>query len=266
MAAEFQLDLFEAAPPPPPAPPPADAMIELLIEKGLAHSSGLLNINRTLGDYGTAPEIPSRLFQFPIEFVERGRLGSEFSVLYLNHELIGGHPYVQRVQELIGQTIPWCPVDEFGRDRGAKWRYFHALDLATNDRFSILMDSLEYTDADAMAGGMSYALQYGHLSPGRARTAMVTMGLEEPADRSAASLDAGVINPSPIYMDNNGKPTKKPRFGMNAGGRRDQFPDHAMTWAFLHGLEDGWFTHDRSGFLTLTPAGIERLGVELRNI
>lgn len=264
MTGEFQLDLFEAPPPPPPEPRPADAMVELLESKGLGNGWLLAN-NRTLGGWGECKEIPSRLFQFPIEFVERDRLGSDFSVLYLNHELIGEHPLVQRVQELIGQAIPWCPVDEFGRDRGAKWRYFHALDLATNDRFSILMDSLEYTDADAMAGGMDYALRYGHLSPGRARTALITMGLEEPADRSAAALDAGVLNPSPIYMDDKGKPTKKPRFGMNAGGRRDQFPAHALTWAFLHGLEDGWFTHDRAGFLTMTPAGIERLGVELRD-
>lgn len=240
-------------------------MVAKILAAKLGANAWQLSNNRTLGDWSQSPGIPSRLFMFPIEFVEPQRNKGKAAV-YLNHPLIGSHPLVARVQEAIGQPVEWEPYDEFGRDRGSKWRYFHALDLFTADHYQILLDTAEFTDPDAVASGADYALRYNHISPGRARTVMLAFGIEEPADRSAAALDGGIIRPDPSWTSENGKPLTKPRFGMNSaypklwqelGGKQ------AHAWAMLHGIEDGWFTWDRSNFITMTPAGCERLGVDL---
>jgi hypothetical protein len=35
-------------------------------------------------------------------------------------------------------------------------------------------------------------------------------------------------------------------------------PANDVAWALIHGIEDGWFAHDRSGFLHWTGQGRDR--------
>lgn len=257
---ELQLDLFLEAPPPPPPPRGPDRFAARLVELGLVGSEWLLQNNRTLSPKGPVP-VPGRLFRFPLEWVDRDRLGNnaEESILLLNHPLIGDHPFVRQTAELIGEPIVWADFDEFGRDRGAMWRFFHALDLATDELMLHLIDNPQYTDSDGVLSGIAIGLRHGNLQPKFARTIASAFGLEEPADRSESALSAGVIRPDPIFLSNDGKPIKNPRWGMNDGHGGDLAPG-ALTWAILHGLEAGYFGLDKSKHLTMKPAGCERLG------
>jgi hypothetical protein len=242
-----------------------DPIAEFLCDAGFAANQYLLEANRTLGDWGQAPDTPSRLFKFPVEFMAGDRRRDGRSAVLLNHPLIGDHPLVLRLAHCLGRPVPWEPTDEFGRDRGATWRYFHAIDLLGAGLPDLLLETRQFTDPTAVSSGVSYALRYrAKLTTARARDVMLAFGHTEPADRSAAALDAGVISPDPMWCNESGKVTKTPRFGMNEGiVATRKLGKEAVTWAILHGLEDGWFTHTRSGYLTMTPKGIDRLKVDM---
>jgi hypothetical protein len=281
---EQQLEFFalEAlVPPPPPAPEPKgpDSFTQRLLDTGLwTGSTWLLENNRTLDDWRLDRSswgkwnLPSRAFRFPIEYFAPGRLESD-ACLSLNHPDLSEHPWVKVVEDKLGERIPFLAEDEFGRDRGAKWRYFHALDLATDDLFLSLIDECNFTEDAEAAAGASYGVRYGALSPNHARVLLTFFGHEEPEDRSAAALEGRIVNPSPMWVDDNGSPTKAPRFGMNDGGwwkGSSAFTTADRAWAWVHGLEDGWFKFPRQrarkdghggvGFITLTPEGLERMG------
>lgn len=276
---EIQLDFFAPPPPPPPKPRGSDALTQRLIALDLASNAGLLSINRTLSDWRLDRSdwgnwaLPSRAFKFPVEYIEAGRIDEDNAYLALNHPALGAHPYVRMLEEKLGEPIPWLEEDEFGRDRGAKWRYFHALDLCTDELFLSLIELPEFTDEEGAASGANYAVRYGQLSPGHGRAVLQFFGHEEPADRSAAALEARIVRPDPQWMDDNMKPTATPRFGMNDGGYHagaSAFTTAQRAWAWIHGLEDGWFKFPRQrarkdghggvGFIGMTPEGLERMG------
>ena len=91
----LQLDLF-AAPPPAPVVIGPDPLVGRLIDGGLARNEFLLNLNRAI-DAGFG-DLPSRLFQSPVEFVDRKRLDDRESKLWLRHPDFAGMRFVDEIE------------------------------------------------------------------------------------------------------------------------------------------------------------------------
>lgn len=241
-----------------------DALVDATLAAGLEANAWVLSNNRTLGDYGIgkphgAPwDLPSRLFAFPIEFVERDRIEADESLLLLNHPEVGEHPYVLEVEHKLGIKIAWEPLDEFGRDRGDHL-WFHAVDLCTDEHFRGLIETLQFTDRANVMRAVIHALGYGTLSPANARELLSAIESAEPVGRSAKLLAGKGIETVEITANNSGKALKppyksRPSFPIT----RNKRDVEKEAWMLIHGIEDAWFSHDRSRGLVMSVAGMER--------
>jgi hypothetical protein len=250
-----QLSLLDILDPPLalPAPPPPDPVMDAVIASGLAPNEYILTTNRTLGGWGVSAPAKSRIYLFPIEFMHRDRFGGEASKLLLNHPAIGDLAYVRHVANATGITPHWEPEDEFGRDRGKEWRWFHAVDLMCERDWLHLMETRELTDNAAIAGAVRYGVEDGRISTDTARTILDLLDAAEPDDRSEAALLGNGIWPAHIIERNSkGKVTseRRPINIMTRGA--------AGAWLAVHGIEDGWFKRGRDGFLQMSPDGLAR--------
>jgi hypothetical protein len=246
MKAEGQLQLefvFEDEPAP-------DPLAELLIATGLVPNHFVLELNRGLTN--PHPEaLPSRLFRFPIAFVARKTLDGK-SRLLLNHPALAGHPFVQEVAAKTGEMPVWEPLDEFGRDRGALPRWWHAVDLMTEAHWRDLLATRHFTDDEAIAGAIGISLDRpAGISVAIAREVLAALGADEPADRSHGLLMSDAIQPAHIIE-------RHPRTKEIA---REHWPlnvmDRSVAGArlIIHGIEDGWAEYARNGYLQLSPKG-----------
>jgi hypothetical protein len=249
MKAEGQLQLefvFEDEPAP-------DPLAELLIATGLVPNHFVLELNRGLTN--PHPEaLPSRLFRFPIAFVARKTLDGK-SRLLLNHPALAGHPFVQEVAAKTGEMPVWEPLDEFGRDRGALPRWWHAVDLMTEAHWRDLLATRHFTDDEAIAGAIGISLDRpAGISVAIAREVLAALGADEPADRSHGLLMSDAIQPAHIIE-------RHPRTGKLIP---EHWPVNVMdrsasgAWLMVHGIEDGWFERRRDGYLQLSPEGRRR--------
>lgn len=233
----MQLDLFA-----PPSPPEAalhldrDPVTDLLIRHGYAHNDFLLNLNRWINvTYG---DLPSRLFMHPVEFVARDRQKDGKSKLWLRHPDFEGCPFLDVIERKVGVRPAWSPVDEFGRDRHIG-RFWHSIDLLTDEHFQGMLDTRNFTDMPSVINGLRYHMDYGGLSTANARTVLAAYGCVEPDDRSAAFLASDQVK---VTSAQQGK-----FVGM---GTRDE----QSVWAAIHGLESKRFKRDSSGFLKFSPS------------
>ncbi len=234
-----------------------DGLATQIVERGLAASTFLLDINRSLAVPGDFPmpypwNLPSRLFQFPIEVSADNGDGT---CLGLMHPLLAAHPFVQHVEAALGLTLDAHGApNAHGVSKARNGQWWHAVDLVSAGQWRALLDTLEYTTAEDIARAVAYGLTYsrhdgkptGHLSPVEARAIMAAIDAPEPAIRRgmlafstpcACKPDTGAVH-WPINY-----PT---------------LPANEVTWALIHGIEDGWFAHDRSGFLHWTEQSRER--------
>lgn len=239
-----QLDLFAE-----PAPaviaqhePEPDALVDRLIEKGMVHNSYLLTLNQALGI--PAMDLPSRLFQWPVEFVDRARRKDGESVLLLNHPDLAELPFVDQIEARAGVRPVWEPTDEYGRDRGERYRYFHALDLLTDDHWLDLLRTRNFTDRDGIVVGLKYHAEYGGLSVANTRSVLSEIGEAEPDDKSAA------------YLDSHCQITEAQQ-GKFVGFKHDR-GSAAQVWATIYGLEAKKFRRDQSGYLRFSKAFLEQ--------
>lgn len=236
-AASTQLDMF-AAPPTVAIEIKPDPLVEKLIASGLVHNEYLLNLNASLSV--ARDDLPSRLFQFPVEFVARDDDDDESeSRLLLRHPDLASLPFVDEIEAKTGYRPVWEPLDEFGRDRGSNWRYFHAVDLLTDEHWRDLIETRNFTDNKAIALALCFHADYGRLSNANMRSVLAEVGSKEPNDRSTAYLNSTHVR---IMNCQQGK-----FVGF-------QTRDHRAVWAAIHGLEDGLFKRDRSGHLRFAPA------------
>jgi hypothetical protein len=234
-----------------------DSLATQIVERGLAASTFLLDINRSLAvphDFPLAYpwNLPSRLFQFPIEV--SGAEGGD-TRLGLMHPLLAGHPFVQHVEATLGLTLNahGAPI-ACGVSKARTGQWWHAVDLVSAGQWRALLDTREYTTAEDIARAVTYGLTYarhdgkpsGYLTTLEARAIMAAIDAHEPASRrgmlafstpSACKPDTGAVH----------WPINHPAL-----------PGNEVAWALVHGIEDGWFAYDRSGFLHWTGQGRER--------
>lgn len=236
----LQLDLFSAPPPVAlgPIPHVPDPLVDRLVGNDLTPHEYLLTINRTI--YCPAVmDIPSRLFQWPVEFVDRSRREDGQSALLLNHPELADLPFVDEIERRAGTRPVWEAEDEFGRERGSRYRWGHALDLLTDDHWQDLLRTRNFTDRDGIVGGLNYHAIYGGLNTANMRAVLDEIGSAEPSDKSEAfifSADCRVTNALQ---------------GKFVGFHGDT---EQAVWATVHGLETKKFKRDKSGYLRFSPA------------
>lgn len=228
MTTPIQPDLFAS---PPPVVLPPDPLAQRIVDRGLVANDYLLRLNQSI----TKPvqDLPSRLFQFPVEFIDRERRKDGKSALLLRHPDLAAFPFVDEIERESGERPVWEPEDEFGRDRGASWRYYHALDLLTDEHWKDLIATENFTDQEAIVIGLAFRRDYGGLSNANTRTMLAHIGSEEPSDKSAGYLAANVSSVQMLQGE-------YVKFGTR---------DESSIWAGVHGLENKTFKRDRNGHL-----------------
>lgn len=239
----------------PAAPIAEDRVADALIAAGYGNAY-LLSIDRSIGGWSVDAPAPSRLYLFPLEFASRERYGGEQSRLLLHHPDIGGLTFVQQVARETGIIPVWDAEDEFGRDRGAKWRYFHAVDLMTAKHWQHLMATRHLTDHAAITCAVARSLGYSKktFTTAIAREVLGIIGADEPADRSHKALMSRKAVMGSKIVEKYGK-RESARYPINLMAR-----GAAGAWIMVHGIEDGWFKRGRDGFLGMSPEGLERRG------
>lgn len=248
----LQLDLFVEPPAPPVAPVEIepDPLVDRLVGRGLVANSFLLSLNQAMGI--PAMDLPSRLFQWPVEFVDRKRRDDGQSVLLLNHPDLAGMPFLEEIEARAGVRPHWEPTDEYGRDRGERHRYFHALDLLTDEHWLDLLRTRNFTDRSGIVAGLKYHADYGGLSIASMRSVLVEIGETEPDDKSTAYLSSDCVRVTNAQQ------------GQFVGFAHDR-GNTASVWAAVHGLEAKKFKRDKSGYLRFASAFLEeKLSVAAR--
>lgn len=238
-----------------------DELGAAIVAAALAPNECLLDMNGTLsvphGFALPAPwNLPSRLFQFPIEVIKPE--GEEPRKIGLRNPGLAAHPFVQHVEKTLGIEIAREGVtNAYGYSDREKAAWWHAVDLISEGNWRELLDTQEFTTARCIFQAVIYGCRYsgrddnngrGHINTVEAREIMREMGACEPADRS------GTIR----------------KFSAPMGNKQDGGAEHwpintahgvcaeDNAWAIIHGIEDGWFAHDRSGFLQWSQVGRDR--------
>jgi hypothetical protein len=109
-----------------------------LIAAGLVPNDFILHLNRGPYNEDEIPA-PSRLYRHPLEYFEPERDGQEGT--YLLHPALSELPFVKRVEAAIGQTIPYRENDEFGRPMTYRAKWWHAVDLMTEEHCGHLLNT-----------------------------------------------------------------------------------------------------------------------------
>ena len=229
--------------------------------KGFAPSRYILDINGSLAVPHTmilhAPwNLPSRLFRSPIE-VQHGRDGA--CRLGLMHPLLIDHPYVRIVEEALGEAIdPDGARNDYGVSNASTARWWHAVDLVTAGLWRELIETRAFTTDRDIAGAVSYGLAYSHHDAAQRHGYISTDEAPRYAGRDRQRRTAGCI--SAVLA----------AFSAPSACRQDSGKDHwpingptgvdAATgaWGRVFGIEAGWFSHDRAGFLAWTQHGRDR--------
>jgi hypothetical protein len=242
------------------AAPISDPLGEQLVAAGFAPNLLLLDMNHSLavpsGFALPSPwNLPSRLFQFPIEVCKPD--GDQPRRLGLRHPGLASHPFVKHVESVLGLQIERDGAPNrygYSSCRNAQW--WHAVDLVSAGKWRELLDTATFTEPGLIMQAVSYGCRYsahdsskgaGYITTREARAMMDAAGAIEPDDRSAAIRAFSV--PMANKQDNGSE-----HWPINGGSHcaEDQ------AWAMIHGIEDGWFAHDRAGFLQWTQLGRDR--------
>lgn len=229
----------------------------VLIESGLAPNDFLLDNNGKLtatgaDEYSAPWNLPSRLFQFPIEVSRADADG--YRAIGLMHPALAGHPFVQRVSAIVGCDVtPGGAPNENGYTDTAAAAWLHAGDLIRAGFWRELLQTRQFTTDEAIAGGVALGLRCKGISTAHARIVMAAIGSSAPRD-PVALLCATMAKPSAVTSEE--KTTSWP---LNEQYRRPvETPAEDKAWVFILGLEAGWFAHDRSGHIGWTEAGRDR--------
>ncbi|AWI57165.1 MT-A70 family methyltransferase [Sinorhizobium fredii] len=230
-----------------PVSDPGDPLAESLIAAGLAPSAYILHLNRGLTN--PAPlDLPSRLFRFPVEFMDAKRGGGE-SRLLLRHPLVWQvlpvADFLAEIEQKTGVKPKWEPLDEFGRDFGEQWRWYHAVDLCNDQHWQGLLKTARFTDRDKIFTAVQFGLESKSLSLKNARAVMAELESAEPEKSASVELMLGkALMP---YRHDKGK-----LISPNISERNEK-----GAWLVIHGIEDGFFNYVGS-YLSVTSDGMAR--------
>lgn len=268
-ADQFALDLFPEEAKAAAPVPRVDDLAARLIAAGLVPNEFILDLNRGLTTpYDMALDapwsLPSRLFRFPIEFMAGKRRADGMSRLLLRHPKLGDHPFVRRVEDALGLSIGWEPEDEFGRPFGHLPMWWHAVDLMGDKHWQDLCCTSHFTTREDLLRAIGFAVSCSAGSEGdakkrpalaleHARYLLGVLDAPEPADRSDAFLRGDGLHPGHCIERNSKGTITAQRWAVNI---RDGGPDG--TWAYVHGIEDGWLFRDRCGHLQVSAEGLKR--------
>lgn len=241
---------------------PGDDLGERLIACGLVSGGYALDLNRSLSiprDMVLPPpwNLPSRLFQFPIEVGELLPDGSR--AIGLMHPLLSDHPFVAHVEACLGMTLdPGGAPNRHGYSKCSTALWWHAVDLVSTGNWRALLDTRQFTTRGDIVRAVAFGCRYSTegrnktplLNPRDARTILRATGCEEPRQRTAnlRRFDA----PSPCTPGSGSTHWPINAFNMTC---------EDVAWAMIHGIEDGWFAY-RSGHLEWSALGRERHGAD----
>lgn len=187
---------------------------------------------------------PSGLFQFPVGITHPDDGPRR---IYLRHNALRLHPFVTLL-EAEGFTVLDADAEEsFAWGNHGQWH--HAVDLASAGEVDALIATRNFTDDNAISAAVEYALNYkSKLTLPGARKLMALFNWPElPADQLRSWLSA------PEEVTTGEKPTGWPiRFPRCYSDRNTS---HGRAWCYIIGIEQGWITHDRSGFARWSEKG-----------
>ena len=134
--------------------------------------------------------------------------------------------------------------------------WHHAVDLISAGKWRDLLETREFTEPSNIFNAVVYGLNYSHhadrkasgyISTAEARQIMREMGASEPTDRAA--LLRNFSAPSACEQERGAV-----RWPINLHGPCAE----NQAWSFIIGIEDCWFSYDRSGFLQWSTKGRDR--------
>ena len=237
-----------------------DELGEMIVAKGFEHNVGLLAINKSLSvphgfDLRYPWNLPSRLFQFPIEVREPD--GDHPRKIGLRHPLLIEHPFVKHVETELGMAIdPNGAPNRFGYSSGPTARWWHAVDLVTYGHWRDLLATQHYTEPANIMRAVAYGCRYSHhedragagyINTAEARTMMREIGATEPEDRAA--LIRAFLQPMACQQDSGAE-----FWPLNEG----RMCAEDAAWGMIAGSEDGRFKPARAGCLQWSPYGRDR--------
>lgn len=204
------------------------SLADKLMATGFVPNAYILELNRGLTNPNPC-DLPSRLFRFPVEYMDEKRTGGEARLL-LRHPLLFQYlpvaDFLDAIEEKTGVRPEWSDTDEFGRDFGSQGRWWHAVDLCTDKHWEGLLKTRQFTDADATFGAMQLSLEGKSLSLKNARALMKALDSAEPD--KAVSLEGLCGKALSPYRHDKGK-----LISPNIRERGE-----ASAWMIIHGLED----------------------------
>lgn len=237
-----------------------DTLGDQIVAAGLAANSFLLDLNGALHVPQGFPlpspwNLPSRLFRGPLEVV-RPEKGEPRKVGLL-HPGLAAHPFVQHVEALGIEVAHEGITNAYGYTERPKGAWFHAVDLVCAGMWRELIETQDFTDPASIFRAIVYGCRHSHhenraakgyLTTSQARHIMRELGACEPDDRAAIIRQFGA--PSLCKQDSGSE-----YWPINIG---PGIVAEDQAWAIIHGIEDGWFAHDRAGFLQWTQLGRDR--------
>jgi hypothetical protein len=240
--------------------PNIDTLGVALVEKGFAPNLAILDINNSLSvphglDLPAPWNLPSRMFRFPIEVCRPD--DNQPRTLGLRHPLLADHPYVRHVEALLGFEIARNGApNRHGYSTAPTARWWHAVDLVMAGKWRELLETREFTEPECIMRAVAFGSRYSHhedkkasgyISIADARKVMDAVGAQEPGERSATIRAFSA--PSLCRQEKGAE-----HWPINTG----RLTAEAEAWGMILGIEDGWFRHDRAGFLQWSELGRER--------
>lgn len=203
--------------------------------------------------------LPSRMFRFPIEMTRpEGDHPRRFGLMHL---LLGDHPFVRRVESVLGITLdPAGAPNQHGYSKSRLALWWHAADLIRDGLWERLLDTREFSNTDNIVRAVEFGLHYHNkdktegkrrnLTTQDARRILQILGVAEPSPRPL--LKDVFSAPSAIAEDK-----KTTRWAINHSFRATS---EQLTWGTIHALETGTFKHDKGGYLQWSERGRTRYG------
>lgn len=218
---------------------------------------GTLAAERRQTEYAYPWNLPSRLFRFPAHTF-RGPDGvRRIGVL---HPLLFEHPLIL---ELRAKSYELVNAEECLNEHGVSashthhGSWWHAVDLIQSHPRDLVATRRFTTDAN-ITGAVCYRCSYPHEKGpltrlvAEMREVMTVLTAAEPEDGSVSTI-AGFYKPGPVYSDGSGKKSR-PRWPINTMRALMSEDSAAAAWAYIHGIEKGWFQNDR-GYLQWSQTG-----------